>query len=149
MANIRQSKKFNNGKGGQNNFNSKTPDSVRYKGYPSKVVDGMTVYGANYPKFRFGKMNNNQRQAVIEMRRQHRASNGNNNNVVAAAMTAVQEDMSVLEDRIVAAVQRGSGESNDDLSQGSSNTDSSKRKAAPSGSIGSFLASQSKRNKSS
>ena len=111
----------------------------------------MTVYGAKYPSKWFGKMNKNQRQAVIELRRQYwnqKDGRSNNNNNMVAAMTAVQEDMSVLEERIVSAVSRGSNERPDDQSQLTSATSACnpKRKAS-SGSIGSFLASQNKKGK--
>jgi len=56
--------------------------------------------------------------------------------------------MSVLEERIISAVSRGSNERPDDQSQLTStiNACNSKRKAS-SGSIGSFLASQNKKGK--
>ena len=68
--------------------------------------------------------------------------------MVAAAMTAVQEDMTTLEERIISAVSRGSNERPDDQSQltTATNTSNTKRKAS-SGSIGSFLASQNKKGK--
>ena len=117
------------------------------------MVDGMTVYGVKYPPARFSKMNNKQRQAVIELRRQYwnqkdGRSNNNNNSTMVAAMTAVQDEMSELENRIISAVSRGSNEKSDDQSQLTNHTagNDSKRKAS-SGSIGSFLASQNKRGK--
>ena len=63
-------------------------------------------------------------------------------------MTAVQEDMTQLEDRIISAVTRASNENADDQSQLTGNTtaNDNKRKAS-SGSIGAFLASQNKRGK--
>ena len=154
VASVGQGGKGGKGRGNKynnNNNNNRVPDSVKWKDLPSRIVDGMTVYGAKYPSKRFGKMNKNQRQAVIELRRQYwnqKDGRSNNNNNMVAAMTAVQEDMSVLEERIVSAVSRGSNERPDDQSQLTSATSACnpKRKAS-SGSIGSFLASQNKKGK--
>ena len=65
-------------------------------------------------------------------------------------MIAAREDMSVLKNRIISTVQRGSNEgSNENASQLTNNVsqDDTKRPASSSGSIGSFLASQNKRGK--
>ena len=140
------------GRGNPGRGNDRVPDSVRWKNFPSRIVDGMTVYGVKYPSARFSKMNNKQRQAVIDLRRQYwnekDGRSNNNTNIVSAAMTAVQEDMIVLEDRIISAVTRASNENADDQSQltGNTTTNDNKRKAS-SGSIGAFLASQNKRGK--
>ena len=156
VASVGQGGKGGKGRGSKqnnyNNNNNRVPDSVKWKDLPSRIVDGMTVYGAKYPPKRFGKMNKKQRQAVIELRRQYwnqkDGSSNNNTNMVAAAMTAVQEDMTTLEERIISAVSRGSNERPDDQSQltTATNTSNSKRKAS-SGSIGSFLASQNKKGR--
>ena len=59
---------------------------------------------------------------------------------MVAAMTAVQEDMSVLEERIISAVSRGSNERPDDQSQLTSTTNAcNPERKASSGSIGSFF----------
>ena len=93
---------------------------------------------------RFSKFTEAQRQAIISMRNAYFASKkGGDSNVVAAAMTAVQDDMSTLEDRIISAVSRASNENDDNAS---SVSEGSKRKANT-GSIGSFLASKNKRSK--
>ena len=71
-------------------------------------------------------------------------------NVVAAVMTAVQEEMTVMENRIISAVARGSNEQADDATSHITDgtADASKRKIANSGSIDSFLVAQNKRPRS-
>ena len=104
---------------------------------------------------RFKQLSEAQKQAVISMRSEfnsrQRNQNKNQSNMVAAAISAVQEDMSVLENCIISPVQRGSDEAPDDNASGLTNIpagNESKRKVAGSGSIGSFLASQNKRSRS-
>jgi hypothetical protein len=142
------------GKAGSNQqcYNENTPDAVQWKDCPSRAVDGKTIYGAKYPPKRFSKLTANQRKAVIELKNQYYQSlkgNFSRNNMVAA-LTAVHDDMTALESRMIKAVTRATGETNeaDDIaSYITENTDHSsvgKRKITPSGSIGSFLASQKK-----
>ena len=110
------------------------------------------MYAARYPIGRFKKLSDAQRQAVISMRAEYNAQHKQTGkDHLVAAMSAVKEDMSGLEDCIISAVQRGSGETNDDASRLTNNTagdDSTKRKAVSEGSIGSFLVSQNKRSRS-
>jgi hypothetical protein len=111
----------------------KIPDSERYEGKPSRVVDGMMVYGVKYPWYRFKKMNPNQRKAVVELKRQAYKNRGKSNNTsTIKALEAVQKDMTSLEDRLVAGMTRGSNEPGDDtISTSSSSAASSGTKRSP------------------
>ena len=135
------------------------PDAEQWKTRPSRFVDGKKVYGAKYPPKRFKLLTKNQKQAVIEVKREwwstqdkssgkgHASGKGN---AMVKAMTAVQEDMTSLETRLISAVQRASSEQGDDAATRVSfddNTTVSKRKAADSGSIGTFLSQQRKQKK--
>ena len=77
------------------------------------------------------------------MRKQHECSKNslNYNDNLVAGITAVHEEMSVMEDRIVSAVQRATSENGDNSTIDSDVTDGSKRKAN-SGPVGTWLASQ-------
>ena len=139
-----------NRRGSRQSCNSAyVPDAVKWDDRQSRVVDGKTVYAARYPKDRFSKLTNNQRKAIIEMKAEYNArKRGGNNPNLVAAMQAVQDDMTTMENRIVSAITRATDEPGDDgASNVSGVTMDSKRKAAPAGSIGSFLASQNKKKK--
>jgi len=87
---------------------------MRWKDRPSKIVDGKTVYGAQYPANRFSALTPTQRKAVIQLKSQyHIAKKQGSGQTMIAALQAVQDDMTQLESRIVSAVQCASGEPND------------------------------------
>lgn len=135
---------------------------------PSRFVDGKMVYGKFYPSKEFGALTKKQREAVIELKRAYQdgKNNGGNTNPtysrgvkgLAAAIqddiTSLREDFeSHLENRIVAAVQRGSAEGGDDSAtrvtfDGDTSSQGTKRKAQ-SGSVGRFLAEQRKQKRDS
>jgi hypothetical protein len=126
---------------------------VRWKDQPSRVVDGKTVYGTQYPPNRFSALTPAQRKVVIQLKSQyHNSKRQSGGQSMIAALQAVQDDMTQLESHIVSAVQRASGEPNytqsaveEDESRMTNDTGTNtKCSAVQSGSIGSFLASQKK-----
>jgi len=145
-------------KGDKSQSNKSNNRNDDYKDRPSKFIDGQKVYGKKYSPNEFKKLTANQKKAVVELKRQYwrerdgkEHSNSKPSHFVKG-LTAVQEDLQSLESRMVAAVQRASVEQNDDAATrvtfDDTSTLASKRKAAPSGSIGTFLANQRKQKKS-
>ena len=119
--------------------------------FNSKVVEGKTVYGKQYPRHEFNKLSHAQRDAVIHLRREARKSNSNNPKTDKTVSGITMEDMVSLGDAIVAGVTQAQ---NADLSEteeetrttSSISTKGTKRRA-PSGGVGSFISLRKKGGK--
>ncbi len=150
---------FNNSnsshKGNSNKQNHKS-DEDKWGDRPSRVVEGTRVYGAQYPSNRFGKLTKAQRRAVIDLKRQYnqqksKGSSQNADDVVVKAMSAVQDDLNNMQ-KLISAVNTGSREQNDEISQITEAQQSTMSKGtkrhtsnASSGSVGEFLRQQKQR----
>ena len=129
--------------------------------FPSRYVDGKTVYGKSYPNYEFKKLTKSQRQAVIELQRQRKKNNnkeGNDDNSTTTARTMsteisnLRDDMASLADAIIAGVSRAQGEEvsvmtetpNDNSDDNQTNATPNKRKATA-GSVGDFIRASRRR----
>ena len=132
-----------------NNGNKKSNDQ-----FPSRYVDGKTVYGKSYPNHEYKMLTKSQRQAVIELQRQRRRSKGNNSNnhadnnaakAYSAEITSLRDDLALLTDAIVSGVSQAQGEDLSVITESAAppdpnaeNPPSPKRKAS-SGSVGDYI----------
>jgi hypothetical protein len=146
------------GRQNQNNPNGRRNGPPRP--VPSETVEGKKVYGRNYPVDEFRSLSQAQRNAVIKLRREFRQRNNNgprnqpNPNPnrrqnLASLRTEMQDSMSQMEERIVAGINqaRNSNQRPDSVTidETDNNEEGSRRRSAPSGSVGGFIANQRRR----
>ena len=115
--------------------------------FPSRNVDGKTVYGKRYAKHEFKKLTKNQKQAVIQLQRdaRNKKSDSKPENLPISAITI--DDLATVGDAIIAGVKQAQSaeteETADNSTVASDITGATKRKA-PAGGVGNYLASRRK-----
>ncbi len=141
VASAKRSNNNGQGKGGYNNNKNKD--------VPSRFVDGKQVYGKHYPHHIFRSLTKAQKAAITQMRKNSTNNNDSNHSETKsiAALTAkiddITDNMSTMEDRIIAGVSRASTEDDDhpdDITTRSSNS----KRSAKSGGVGGYIAKQKK-----
>ena len=154
VSSVNKGNKYNHGKNGRRGSSNKNNN------IPSEVVDGKRVYGRYYSKRDFRNLTKDQRDTVIKLKREAKNSqnnNGDNNKIISNLRSEIQDDMTQMEERIISGVIRGSKEQSSQCSTDSittadehnsnGNDNSKRRRSAPSGSVGSFLSKQRRRQK--
>jgi hypothetical protein len=126
---------------------------------PSEVVDGKRVFGRNYQADEFRALTQPQKDAVIRLRRDFRRgnrnppnrSNSSNNrrSNISSLRTEMQDSMSQMEERIIAGMSQANQTNQRPetitVEEGQNEEDSNRRRNAPSGSVGGFIANQRRR----
>jgi hypothetical protein len=139
--------------------NNPPPRGNANRNPPSEVVEGKRVYGRNYPVNEFRSLSTAQRETVIRLRRnfRHNNNNGDRNppppnsrrSAISSLRTEMQDSMSQMEERIVAgmnqAQQTNQRPDTVTVDETESQDDSTRRRSAPSGSVGGFIANQRRR----
>ena len=126
--------------------------SNKNSNFPSKVVDGKTVYGKRYSNQEYRKLTSSQKDAVRQLQKDAKRNKQNNNNnrgdLLVKGLTV--DDLTVFGDAIVAGIKQAKlddedqGGAPDAVTVDSDITSSTKRKA-PAGGVGNYI---SKRRRS-
>ena len=108
-------------------------------------VDGKQVEGRHYTSDDFGALTTKQRSKVIELRKSGNDPSTRGGEKLASTIAALRDDITVMNQAIVAGVARAS-EENEGKDDDASTISSGKRKAS-SGSVGNFIANRRKSSK--
>jgi hypothetical protein len=126
---------------------------------PSEIVDGKRVFGRNYQAEEFRALSQPQKDAVIRLRREHRRGNrpspnrststSNRRSNISSLRTEMQDTMSQMEERIIAGMSQANQTNQRPetitVDDANNEEDSTRRRNAPSGSVGGFIANQRRR----
>jgi hypothetical protein len=122
-------------KKGNNQNNNNNPSS--------ELVDGKRVYGRHYPVDEFKALTKNQRAAIARLRKadKSKSSSKDNDQSISALRTEIRDDLTQMENRIIAGVSRAAEEDDSIVEP----TPASTRASTDSGSVGGYIGSRRNR----